>query len=47
MKIWKTFFMPKDTVFQLSGQPQELIRKSYTGCAVDVYMIMKYYLIMM
>lgn len=39
--------MPKDTVFQLSGQPQELIRKSYTGCAVDVYMIMKYYLIMM
>ena len=37
MKIWKTFYMPKDTVFQLSGQPQELIRKSYTGGAVDVY----------
>ena len=37
MKIWKTFYMPKDLVFQLSGQPQELIRKSYTGGAVDVY----------
>jgi len=37
MKIWKTFYMPKDTVFQLNGQPQELIRKSYTGGAVDVY----------
>jgi hypothetical protein len=29
--------MSKDTVYQLSGQPQELIRKSYTGGAVDVY----------
>jgi hypothetical protein len=37
MKIWKTFYMPKDSVFQLSGQPQDLIRKSYTGGAVDVY----------
>ena len=37
MKIRKTFYMPKDTVFQISGQPQELIRKSYTGGAVDVY----------
>jgi hypothetical protein len=37
MKIWKTFYMPKDTVFQLGGQPQELIRESYTGGAVDVY----------
>jgi len=35
--IFLTFYMPKDSVFQLSGQPQELIRKSYTGGAVDVY----------
>jgi len=37
MRIWKTSFMPKDSVYQLTGQPQELITRSYTGGAVDVY----------
>ena len=37
MKIFKTLFMPKDTIYQILGEPQELIRKSYTGGAVDVY----------
>ena len=37
MRIYKTHFMPENTIFQLHGQPQELIRKSYTGGAVDAY----------
>nr|AQU12774.1 DNA polymerase [Thelephora ganbajun] len=37
MRIWKTFFMPKDTVFSISGQPEYNIRQSFTGGAVDVY----------
>lgn len=37
MRIFKTLFMPKDTIYQILGEPQELIRKSYTGGAVDVY----------
>ena len=37
MRIWKTFYMPKDTVYQLHGLPELNIRKSYTGGAVDVY----------
>ena len=36
LKIWKSL-MPTNSVYQLHGQPQELIRKSYTGGAVDVY----------
>jgi hypothetical protein len=37
MRIWKTFFMPKDSVYQLHGLPEYNVRKSYTGGAVDVY----------
>lgn len=37
MKIWKTHFMPKDSVYQLHDQPEFNIRKSYTGGSVDVY----------
>jgi hypothetical protein len=37
MKIWKSFFMPKESVYQLHDLPEYNIRKSYTGGAVDVY----------
>jgi DNA polymerase type B, organellar and viral len=37
MKIWKSFYMPKDSVYRLHDLPEYNIRKSYTGGAVDVY----------
>jgi hypothetical protein len=43
MRIYKTHYMPnyhsqnKYSVYQLHGQPEYNIRKSYTGGAVDVY----------
>lgn len=37
MRIYKTHFMPADTIYQILDQPQELIRNSYTGGSVDVY----------
>ena len=37
MIIYKTHFMPKDTIYQLLGKAEQDIRESYTGGAVDVY----------
>lgn len=37
MRIWKTSFMPKDSIYQLHDLPEYNIRQSYTGGAVDVY----------
>ena len=37
MRIYKIHFMPKDTIYQLLGKPEQDIRESYTGGAVDVY----------
>lgn len=37
MRIYKTGFMPKDTIYQILGDVEEDIRQSYTGGAVDVY----------
>ena len=37
MKIYKTHFMPKDTLYQMLGPVEKDIRESYTGGAVDVY----------
>lgn len=37
MRIYKTHFMPENTIFQLLGQVESAIRESYTGGAVDVY----------
>ena len=37
MRIYKTHFMPKDTIYQLLGRVEKDIRQSYTGGAVDVY----------
>ena len=37
MRIYKTHFLPKDTIYQLLGKPEQDIRESYTGGAVDVY----------
>ena len=37
MKIYKTHFMPKDSIFQILGSIESDIRESYTGGAVDVY----------
>jgi hypothetical protein len=37
MKIYKTHYMPKDTIYQLHGEVEQAIRCSYTGGAVDVY----------
>jgi hypothetical protein len=37
MRIYKTHFMPKDTIYQISGEVEQNIRQSYTGGAVDVY----------
>jgi hypothetical protein len=31
MRIYKTHFMPKDTIYQLSGRPEINIRESYSG----------------
>jgi hypothetical protein len=37
MKIYRSQFMPKDTIYQLLGNVEKDIRLSYTGGAVDVY----------
>lgn len=37
MKIYKSQFMPKNTIYQLLGNVERDIRQSYTGGAVDVY----------
>ena len=37
MRIYKTQFMPKDTIYQLVGKVEAAIRESYSGGAVDVY----------
>ena len=37
MRIYKTSFMPKDTIYQLLGDVEMDIRQGYTGGAVDVY----------
>ena len=37
MRIYKSQFMPKNTIFQLSRGVESDIRQSYTGGAVDVY----------
>ena len=37
MKIYRSQFMPKDTIYQILGNVEKDIRQSYTGGAVDVY----------
>jgi len=37
MRIYKTHYMPKDTIYQMLGRPEWNIRESYTGGAVDVF----------
>jgi hypothetical protein len=37
MRIFKTHFMPKDSIYQILGNIEQNIRDSYTGGAVDVY----------
>ena len=37
MRIYKANYMPKDTIYQLLGPIEALIRESYSGGAVDVY----------
>ena len=37
MRIYKSQFMPKNTIYQLLGNIESNIRQSYTGGAVDVY----------
>ena len=37
MRIYKTHYMPKDTIYQMLGRPEWHIRESYSGGAVDVY----------
>jgi len=37
MRIYKSQFMPENTIYQLAGAPERDIRESYTGGAVDVY----------
>jgi len=37
MKIYKTNFMPENTIYQILGKPYNDISQSYTGGAVDVY----------
>ena len=37
MRLYKTHFMPENTVYQLSGNVEQAIRESYSGGAVDVY----------
>jgi len=37
MKIYKTHFMPANTIYQLGGRLEFDIRKSYSGGAVDVF----------
>jgi len=37
MVIFKTLYMPKDTIYQLLGKVDAYLRQSYTGGAVDAY----------
>ena len=37
MRIYKSQFMPKNTIYQLLGNVESDIRQSYTGGAVDVF----------
>jgi hypothetical protein len=37
MKIYKTHYMPANTIYQILGNTEWNIRQSYTGGAVDVY----------
>ena len=37
MNIFKSLFMPENTLYQLLGKPERDIREAYTGGAVDVY----------
>jgi hypothetical protein len=37
MRIYKTHYMPENTIYQLLGKAEHNIRQSYTGGAVDVY----------
>jgi len=37
MRIYKTNFMPADTIYQILAEVEQNIRQSYTGGAVDVY----------
>lgn len=37
MRIFKSHFMPKDSIYQILGKAEVNIRESYTGGAVDVY----------
>ena len=37
MRIFKTHYMPENTIFRISAEVEQNIRLSYTGGAVDVY----------
>jgi DNA polymerase type B, organellar and viral len=37
MRIYKSGFMPENTIYQINGPVEKDIRESYTGGAVDVY----------
>ena len=37
MRIYKTSYMPENSIYQLSNEVESAIRQSYTGGAVDVY----------
>ena len=37
MRIYKTHYMPENTIYQILGNVEKDIRQSYTGGAVDVY----------
>jgi len=37
MRLYKTQFMPENTIYSLHGQIEENIRESYSGGSVDVY----------
>lgn len=37
MKIFRTHFMPSNTIYQILGKVEEDIRHSFSGGAVDVY----------
>ena len=38
MKVYKTNFTPKNSLYQMLGKVERDIRESYTGGAVDVYL---------
>jgi hypothetical protein len=37
MKVFRTHYLVKDTIYQILGKVESAIRESYTGGAVDVY----------